>query len=418
MEKDRTIHDMSKELLLSILRSATTDLDTLWRVMRVCKRWRNLISEHKLLILKCIPLPRNGLEVLSMKAFLCDSKNNRNIILTNRLKIIRNKKTPVKVGTIYLHDYEFAETYYVFAALVLKSDNFKTVLVHDKENPLIHRNQYNLLSQIDPYIQVVPSTTNKGYSIRNFNEEVFCPSLVSFDNPLLVHKKMFSSLAKTIKIDKVTGIIYPELMKLFPPDKQETSKAALWLRITNRDTQRDMSVKELLQLVNILKAANINEILLLGDMFEQMDSIEGTIRSKGITVYRLLRLRNQPWFQELDAENSIGYQVITYVRLFTKHGMRFICGNMSGGMDGITMCGVPQIFFEYCANMETAITSRMGLTSAFSPLWAQVPIPQENVADFTFRNEERGAIHKAIGRFEQMRPDILQTVFQFRRQGA
>jgi hypothetical protein len=135
---------------------------------------------------------------------------------------------------------------------------------------------------------------------------------------------------------------------------------------------------------------------LFGDSLEQRGTLED-LRRKAIQemkktaqrispniqlkVYDLTNIYDRDWFGPLHQENSFSYQIKACEMLVQQFNSLCIICMKSGGADGASLIGVPQIFFETTRNSYSGMATRIGLTAMCIPAWNQVAIDEGHLRD-------------------------------------
>jgi hypothetical protein len=169
-------------------------------------------------------------------------------------------------------------------------------------------------------------------------------------------------------------------------------RAAIWIRNANKEVNKNISEGRIQELVDLMEQAGIEEILLLGDLPPETYKTPNT----SLKVYnQLLSFWGQGWFKAICGKNTFACQVALLHLLYRYHGLTCLVGNRSGGMDGASLSGIPQLFLDSFddetkdPNPAIAMTRRMGMMAQAVPFWFQVPMRTWATRPFTTKEQKR-----------------------------
>ena len=190
-------------------------------------------------------------------------------------------------------------------------------------------------------------------------------------------------------------------------------KAIVWIRRKGGDSEyRDINVARLLQIQEKLHHCGIEEIILFGDSLgprgklkdlrpsakREMTTVAQRISPNiQLKVYDLTNIYEREWFAPLHRENSLSYQIKACEMLVQQFNSLCIICMKSGGPDGASLIGVPQIFFETTRNRYSGMATRIGLTAMCIPAWNQVAIDEANLLKGSgFKDSELRMLYESI----------------------
>ncbi|GAC1401745.1 MAG: hypothetical protein NVSMB49_16780 [Ktedonobacteraceae bacterium] len=181
--------------------------------------------------------------------------------------------------------------------------------------------------------------------------------------------------------------------------KQNQTTVCVWVRskpdLNNTgDAVNNLTQEHFQTILRILKEwkglddQQVGQIILLGDQPDLKSKLyshspytiatsASYFRKEGaVHVVDLLDYFRDPRFKAIvdglegQFGGSMACQMLVCDLLKREYGLQCLIGKKSGGMDGPSMIGIRQIFFEE----DGASDSRMGFTALLDPVWIQVPL--------------------------------------------
>lgn len=317
----------------------------------------------------------------------------------------------------------FGETYWAAAALAMYNNrtfNYSGVKIDFNPNPhnlqqlpAVTTLQRNLLNSINPYWEKEGQNQKDSGNVTGWshvNEFLLPLYLVTSQqkNPSLeLHNCLRGAFhlpplgsQETTELQKICEAVLQDWLKS-KGIKSGLTTVCVWVRAKLDPSNMGDAVNNLTQdhyqnILEILKSwtgqggQRVEQIILLGD---QPDLKEDKLYSetpydiatssqyfgkKGpVQVVDLLQYFRNDEFKKIvglpgveKLGGSMACQMLVCDILRREYGLQCLIGKKSGGMDGPTMIGIRQIFFEE----DGASDSRMGFTALIDPLWIQVPL--------------------------------------------
>ncbi len=304
----------------------------------------------------------------------------------------------------------YGETYYAAAALVIYqafAPTNKIKVFHQlvQGGETVFGLQQSFLHFLSPNncVAVDQPQPTQGATVKAW------PQVNEFLFPkcLMLHPKGLPALYTLLR----DSFISQELRKLCQQPIQDWLKdtmkvqsglktVGVWIRSKASNDLGD-AVNNLTQdhyqhILTILANKGIQQVVLLGDdapysvpaskkaAAEMVAPVEIIAKGYGFQVVNLVNyFRKEPfisWAQQAQGfGGSMACQLLVCDQLKTMFNLRCLIGKKSGGLDGPSMIGVQQIFFEIGA----ASASRMGFTAFIDPFWSQVPLEENRRATKT-----------------------------------
>ncbi len=255
---------------------------------------------------------------------------------------------------------EIGETYHILAASLLMGTNQISRIGNEKTtDPDFSKKQLGLAESVG--LRIKDKTSLGKFSDNKINEELLAPFFIA-DGPLATVNTLRDHFLEGADRDGVTNFLNKHA--LLPSTGTEAPKrVALWLSDKTKEGNWVDLKSEIAQISEELKKAGVTEVILMGDKMKDLSAIEagfGTIKT-----YNLAGFHSQPPFGEMRN------QLLLQDMLYREGGMICNIGNKSGGLDGGTMIGIPQVFMEAVTPDKGPFT-RIGFSATFSPFWNQI----------------------------------------------
>lgn len=361
--------------------------------------------------------------------------------LANLKAHIEKRKVLVKApkNGFTLRNIEVGECFYAGAAMCLLT-NLNVKISDDRTGQQAAQEQflqaiYGILlatglnfSMVESIAGVITERTDS-IQASELSQEILCPHyLNNAEHTLLAIRRGFlgsldQNLVQSLRAN-LNGILTAPTYASTPnppPSNTNTKRAIIWVRSKGSDEAvRNLNLMRLLQIQSALGNYGVNEVILFGDNLKDdagANEISGikemvaqaTTDKRVLKVYNLMQVWNLNWFQPMKAANSFAYQMKICDLLVREFQCIGIVCMKSGGPDGSSLIGVPQIFFEETPNKYTGMCTRLGQTALCAPPWIQVPCV---LGRGGFSRDTMNALVESFPRWEEVAiwlRDIVRT---------